>query len=325
MMKRITVLTLCAMLFALCSSAEAQQPTKVPRIGFISVRSGIESREEAFRQGLRELGYVEGENIAIEWRFAKGNADRLPDLATELIRLKVDVIAVGGGDAALPAKNATGRIPIVFTSANDPVGIGLVATLAHPGGNVTGLSIDAPGLGGKRLEILKESFPKLSRIAVLYLRASPSWKVIMAETEQVARLLKVRLEPVGVENPNELENAFSAIVRERAEALVKLPSAPLTTYRKRIVELAAKNRLPAIYEDRIIAEDGGLMSYGTDITDLYRRSAVYVDKILKGAKPGDLPVEQPTKFELVINLKAAKQIGLTIPPNVLARADRVIK
>jgi ABC-type uncharacterized transport system substrate-binding protein len=325
MMKRITVLTLCAMLFALCSSAEAQQPTKVPRIGFISVRSGIESREEAFRQGLRELGYVEGENIAIEWRFAKGNADRLPDLATELIRLKVDVIAVGGGDAALPAKNATGRIPIVFTSANDPVGIGLVATLAHPGGNVTGLSIDAPGLGGKRLEILKESFPKLSRIAVLYLRASPSWKVIMAETEQVARLLKVRLEPVGVENPNELENAFSAIVRERAEALVKLPSAPLTTYRKRIVELAAKNRLPAIYEDRIIAEDGGLMSYGTDITDLYRRSAVYVDKILKGAKPGDLPVEQPTKFELVINLKAAKQIGLTIPPNVLARADKVIR
>jgi ABC-type uncharacterized transport system substrate-binding protein len=325
MMKRITVLALCAMLFALCSSAEAQQPTKVPRIGFISVRSGIESREEAFRQGLRELGYVEGENIAIEWRFAKGNADRLPDLATELIRLKVDVIAVGGGDAALPAKNATGRIPIVFTSANDPVGIGLVATLAHPGGNVTGLSIDAPGLGGKRLEILKESFPKLSRIAVLYLRASPSWKVIMAETEQVARLLKVRLEPVGVENPNELENAFSAIVRERAEALVKLPSAPLTTYRKRIVELAAKNRLPAIYEDRIIAEDGGLMSYGTDITDLYRRSAVYVDKILKGAKPGDLPVEQPTKFELVINLKAAKQIGLTIPPNVLARADKVIR
>jgi putative ABC transport system substrate-binding protein len=274
---------------------------------------------------LRELGYIEGQNAVIEWRFAKGKVDRFPEFAAELVRLKVDVIVVGGGSAAVPAKNATRTIPIVFTSTSDPVGSGLVASLARPEENVTGFSIDAPGLNGKRLELLKESFPRLSRVAALYDLGSLFWKQNIAEVEQAAHLLKVKLQPVGVDRSDELENAFFAMIKERAEGLVKLPSAVLTSYRKPIVELAAKNRMPAVYEDRIIAEDGGLMSYGTDISDLYHRAATYVDKILKGAKPADLPVEQPTKFEFVINLKTAKQIGLTIPPNVLARADKVIR
>ncbi len=314
-----------AMLLALCFSVEAQQPRKIPHIGFLSVRAGIESREEAFRQGLHDLGYVEGQNIVIESRFAKGRADRLPDLTAELIHLKLDLIVTVGTEATQAAKKATETISIVFTTASDPVGTGFIASLSRPGGNVTGLSLDAPGLGGKRLEILKESFPKLSRIAVLYGRDSPSSTVIMAETEQAARMLKVQLQPVSVVRSNDLESAFSAMTKAHAEALVKLPSSLLTSFRKQIVQLAAKNRLPAIYEDRIIVEDGGLMSYGPDITDLYRQAATYVDKILKGAKPADLPVEQPKKFEFIVNLKAANQIGLTIPPNVLARADRVIR
>ncbi len=306
--------------------AEAQQAKKVPRIGYLAAAypDTQSARTEAFRQGLRDLGYIEGQNIAIEHRCAEGKPDRLPDLAAELIQLKLDLIVTAGNEATQAAKNATGTIPLV-TTGSDPVVSGFVANLAHPGGNITGVSIDAPGLSGKRLELLKESFPRLSRVAVLYYPATPSSKVTMTETEQAARLLKLHLQPVGVETSNELENAFSAMIKERAEALIKLPSAVLTSYRKRIVELAGKSRLPAMYEDRIIAEDGGLMSYGPDITDLYHRAATYVDKILKGVKPGDLPVEQPTKFEFVINLKAAKQIGLTIPPNVLGRADRVIK
>jgi putative ABC transport system substrate-binding protein len=307
------------------AAAQAQLAKRIPRIGFLSVRAGVESREEAFRHGLRELGYIEGQNLIVEWRFAKGQANRLPELASELVQLKLDVIVTAGTEATQAAKNATGAIPVVQTGTSDPVGSGFIASLSRPGGSLTGLSLDAPGLGGKRLEILKESFPKVSRIAVLYGRASPSSKVIMAETEQAAQALKVQLQPLGVEAAKELESAFSAMTRERAEALVKLPSALLTSFRKQIVELATKSRLPAMYEDRIIVEDGGLMSYGPDITDLYRRSTMFVDKILKGAKPGDLPVEQPTKFEFIINLKAAKQIGLTIPPNVLARADKVIK
>ena len=324
MIQNLKWLVLATFLLATLSPAEAQQPKKVPRVGFLSVRAGIESREETFRQGLRELGYMEGQNMIIEWRFAKGKADRIPELAAELVRLKVDVIVVGGSGASA-AKNATGTIPIVFFSTSDPVGSGLVASLARPGGNITGLSMDAAGLNGKRLELLKESFPRLSRVAALYDLTSPFWKGNIAEAEQAARLLKVQLQRVGVENPNELDNGFATMTKERAEALIKLPSAILTTYRKRIVEFAAKNRLPAIYEDGIIAEDGGLMSYGTDITDLYRRTANFVDKIVKGAKPADLPVEQPKKFEFVINLKAAKQIGVSIPPNVLVRADKVIR
>jgi putative ABC transport system substrate-binding protein len=287
-------------LLAVAVIAEAQQAKKVPRIGYLAAAcpDTQSARTEAFRQGLRDLGYIEG--------------------------LKLDLIVTAGNEATQAAKNATGTIPLV-TTGSDPVVSGFVANLAHPGGNITGVSIDAPGLSGKRLDLLKESFPRLSRVAVLYYPATPSSKVTMAETEQAARLLKVHLQPVGVETSDELENAFSAMIKGLAEALIKLPSAVLTSYRKRIVELAAKSRLPAMYEDRIIAENGGLMSYGPDITDLYRRAATYVDKILKGVKPGDLPVEQPTKFEFIINLKAAKQIGLTIPPNVLVRADKVIK
>jgi len=315
----------CAMLFALSIPAYAQQPAKVHRVCFLSSRGGIEVREEAFRQGLRELGYIEGKNIAVEWRFARGNADRFPGFAAELVQVKCDVIVAGGTEATKALKNATAEIPVVFTVASDPVGAGLVASVSRPGTNITGLSLDAPGLGGKRLEILKESFSRLSRSAVLYHRASPASKLFLQEMEQSARPLRVQLKPHGVETVSEIEDAFKAMIKERADGLVKLPSGLLTSLRKPIVELAAKHRLPAIYEDRVIVEDGGLMSYGPDITDLYRRSASHVDKILRGRSPADLPVEQPTKFEFIINLKAAKQIGLTIPPNVLARADRVIR
>ena len=326
MRKKFLGLTLSALLLALSLSAQAQQPTKTARIGYLTAAcpDTQSARTDAFRQGLHDLGYIEGQNIIIESRCAEGKPDRLPGLAAELILLKVDLIVTAGNEATQATKNATGAIPLV-SIGSDPVVSGFVASLAHPGGNITGVSIDAPGLSGKRLELLKETFPRVSRVAVLYYPATPSSKVTMAETEQAARLLKVHLQPVGVEASNELENAFSAMSKEHAEALIKLPSAVLTSYRKQIVELAAKSRLPAMYEDRIIAEDGGLMSYGPYITDLYRRAAIYVDKILKGAKPGEMPVEQPTKFEFVINLKTAKQIGLTIPSNVLARADRVIR
>ena len=326
MKKKIINIVLSALLLTLCFPVQAQQPTKIARIGYLTAAcpDTQSARTEAFRQGLHDLGYIEGQNIALESRCAEGKPDRLPGLAAELIQLKVDLIVTAGNEATQATKNATGAIPLV-SIGSDPVVSGFVASLAHPGVNITGVSIDAPGLSGKRLELLKETFPRVSRVAVLYYPATPSSKVTMAETEQAARLLKVQLQPVGVEASNELENAFSAMSKERAEALIKLPSAVLTSYRKQIVELAAKSRLPAMYEDRIIAEDGGLMSYGPYITDLYRRAATYVDKILKGAKPGDLPIEQPTKFEFVINLKTAKQIGLTIPPNVLARADKVIR
>jgi putative tryptophan/tyrosine transport system substrate-binding protein len=324
-MKRSLLLLLIAfVIVAQGLIAEAQQTKKIAHIGFLSGRAGDE-REEAFRQGLRELGYVEGQTIVIDWRFAKGNADRLPELAAELIRLKLDLIVTGGNEATEAVKKATETIPIVTSGSTNPVGSGFVASLSHPGGNVTGLSLDAPGLSGKRLELLKESFPMISRVAVLYYPGTPSVKVTMPETEEAARLLKVQLQRVSVEASDELEKAFSAMSKERAEALVKLPSAVLTSYRKQIVELAAKRRLPAMYEDKVIVEDGGLMSYGSDIADVYRRAATYVDKILKGAKPTDLPVEQPMKFEMIINLKTAKQIGVTIPPNVLVRADKVIK
>jgi len=316
---------LTALLFALWGPAEAQQAKKISTIGFLSTRGAVEAREEAFRLALRELGYLEGQDLVIAWRFANGRADRLAGLAAELEKLKVDVIVTAGTEATRAAKNVTETIPIVFTTVSDPVGSGYIASLSRPSGNLTGLSLDAPGLGGKRLEILKESFSKISRVAVLYGRSSPSSKIIMAETKQAAQSLKIQLQLVGVETAQELNSAFKSKSMEYAEALLKLPSALLTSFRKQIVQLVAARRLPAMYEDRIIAEDGGLMSYGPDITDLYRRSAGIVDKILKGAKPAGLPVEQPTKFELVINLKAAKQIGLTIPPNILARADRVIK
>ena len=319
----------CAIVsLALCASAEAQQPTKVPRIGYLTGASpsANSARIEAFRQGLRELGYVEGKNIVIEWRYAEGKLDRLPALAAELVRLKVDVIVTGGPTATRAAKEATVTIPIVMALDGDPVGNGFVASLARPGGNITGLSTLAPELSGKRLELLKEIVPKLSRVAVLGTSTSPGNAQALKEVELAAGAFGVKLQYLDVLGPKDIETAFRAASKGRADAVLVLVRAPsLDSHRTQIAELAVKSRLPAIYYRAEFVEAGGLMTYGVSITDLDRRAATYVDKILKGAKPADLPVEQPTKFEFIINLKAAKQIGLTIPPNVLVRADRVIK
>ena len=316
-----------ALLFALCSVALAQQPTKIPRIGFLAATSPqIETtRIEGFRQAMRELGYVEGKNIVIEWRWAEGKFDRLPDLAAELARLDVDVIVAGGSTSTGAAKKATTTIPIVMAQTNDPVGSGMIASLAHPGGNMTGLSTLVPELSGKRLELLKEVLPKLSRVTVFGDSTAPGNAQSLKETEPAAKALKISLQYFDVLAPKSIESAFREASKERASAVLVFVAPVLISRRKEIAELAVKYRLPAMYGQPEYVESGGLMSYGVSVVDLYRRAAVYVDKILKGAKPADLPVEQPTKFELVINLKAAKQIGLTIPPNVLARADRVIK
>jgi putative tryptophan/tyrosine transport system substrate-binding protein len=319
-------LALCAMLLALCVPASAQQAGKVPRLGWLASPGVTPGFYEAFRQGLRELGYVEGKNIVIEHRRAE-KTDQLPSLAVELVRLKVDIIfASGGSQAALAAKSATTTIPIVMSNVDDPVAFGLVASLARPGGNITGLSA-TPGLGleGKRLELLKESFPKLSRVAVLLNPNHPFALRFKTEYEAAAPLMGIRLQSLEMREPTDLEQAFAAAKRERAEVLVTINSPLVTSQIKWIVDLAVKSRLPAMHQESRWVEAGGLMSYGTDYAGLYRRVAVYVDKILKGTKPADLPVEQPTKFEFIINLKTAKQIGVTIPPNVLARADKVIK
>jgi putative ABC transport system substrate-binding protein len=304
---------------------EAQQPGKIYRLGYLSPRSTTESQEEIFRQALRELGYIEGQNIAIEWRFAGGKLDRLPGLAGDLAQLKVEVIVVRGATATRSVKNVTKTTPIVMTNVTDPVGLGLVANLARPGGNITGLTNLAPELGGKRLELLKEIVPKLSRVAVLADPNTQAYGPQMKEIEVAAPALALQLQHVEVRGPNDLENAFAAMTKGRAGALILLGQPTLTILRERIVKLAANRRLPAMYADPEFVEAGGLMYYGASTTDLFRRAAIYVDKILKGTKPADLPVEQPTKFEFIINLKTAKQIGLTIPPNVLARADKVIR
>ena len=307
--------------------AEAQQPKKVPRIGFLATvpPSAIAARTEAFRQGLRELGYVEGKNIVIEWRYAEGKADRLPALAAELIHLKVDVIVTAGSTSTRPAKEATKTIPIVIAQDSDPVGSGHVASLARPGGNITGLATLAPEISGKQLELLKEIVPKLSRVAVFGTSTSPGTAQVLKELELAAGAFKVQLQYLDVLSSKDIETAFRAAGKGRAGAVLVLGGPVLNSQRTQVVDLAVKNRFPGIYIAIEFVEAGGLMSYGTSINDLFRRAATYVDKILKGAKPADLPVEQPTKFELVINLKTAKQIGLTIPPNVLARADKVIK
>ena len=328
MKKKLTVLTLCAVLLALCLCAEAQQPAKIPRIGYLGATSpsAIPDRIEAFRQGLRELGYVEGKNIVIEWRHHEGKVDRLPALAAELVRLKVVIIVTAGAPAARAAKEATSTIPIVMTQVGDPVGSGFVASLARPGGNITGLSTLAPELSGKRLELLKEIVPKLSRVAVFGTSSNPDNAQSLREVELAAKALGVKLQYLDVLGPGDSETAFQAAVKGRAEAVLMMVSGPVAnSLRPQIAELAAKSRLPVIYSGRTDVESGGLMTYGVNNADLDRRAATYVDKILKGAKPADLPVEQPTKFEFIINLKAAKQIGLTIPPNVLVRADKVIK
>jgi ABC-type uncharacterized transport system substrate-binding protein len=307
--------------------ATAQQPTKVPRIGYLTAtsHSAIAARVEAFRQGLRELGYVEGKNIVIEWRYGEGKADRLSALAAELVRLKVDVIVTSGSETTGHAKEATVTIPIVMAQDRDPVGTGFVASLARPGGNITGLSRVAPEISGKQVELLKEIVPKLSRVAVLGSSTQPGTAQVLKETELAAGAFGVKLQYLDVLNSKDIETAFRAASKGRADAVLLLSGAIFNSERTQVVELAAKSRLPAIYSIREYVEDGGLMSYGVSEADLFRRAATYVDKILKGAKPADLPVEQPTKFEFFINLKAAKQIGLTVPPNVLARADKVIR
>jgi putative ABC transport system substrate-binding protein len=336
MKKKITVLTLCAMLFALSfhgavlfglSSSAQAQPTTIPRMGFLiaSSPSAMAPRMDAFQQGLRELGYVEGKNIVIERRYAEGKSDHLPALAAELVGLKVDVIVSSGPTATRPAKGATSTIPIVMTFDDDPVGSGFVASLARPGGNVTGLSTLSPELSGKRLELLKEIVPKLNRVAVIGTSARQGTAQALNELELAAGVFKVKLQFLDVQNPTDIEAAFRAMSKGRADALLVLQSPVFNSHRAQIAELAIKRRLPATYPRREFVEDGGLMSYGVNFLDLDRRAATYVDKILKGAKPADLPVEQPIKFEFIINLKAAHQIGLTIPPNVLVRADKVIR
>jgi putative ABC transport system substrate-binding protein len=323
----LSSIPIAVVLAAVAVIAEAQQPTRVLRIGcvFGASASSVAARTEAFRQGLRELGYVEGKNIVIEYRYAEGKVDRLPALAAELVRLKVDVIITSGPPVTRAAKEVTSTIPIVMANEADPVGSGVIASLARPGGNITGLSQLSPELTGKRLELLKEVVPKLGRVAVLGTSTSPSTAPSLKEAELAARAFGVKLQFLDVLGPKDIETAFQAAGKGRSEAVLTLGSPVLNAQRKQIVDLALKSRLPAIYPQTEYTEAGGLMYYGTNTPDLFRRAATYVDKILKGAKPADLPVEQPTKFEFVINLKAAKQIGLTIPPNVLVRADRVVK
>jgi putative tryptophan/tyrosine transport system substrate-binding protein len=321
------VLLLLGSIFASIHIAEAQQSTKLPRIGFLAGTkpAAVAARVAAFQQGLREIGYVEGNTIAVEYRYAEGNADRERELAAELVRLKVDVIVTTGPTVTRAVKEATFRIPIVMAQDGDPVASGFVSSLARPGGNITGLSTLAPEISGKRLELLKEIVPKLSRVAVIGASTEPGNAQFLKEMEFAARSLKVNLQYLDVLTSKDIESAFRAAVKERADGVVMLGSQIFNTHRKQIVEIAAKSRLPATYTRPEYVEDGGLMTYGPSINDLFRRAATYVDKIVKGAKPADLSIEQPTKFELVINLKAAKQIALAIPQNVLARADKVIK
>ncbi len=328
MNRNVPIFLLAIAIPAFTHLAEAQQPKKVPRIGYLSgvSPSANAARIEAFRQGLRELGYVEGKNIVIEWRFAEAKLDRLPALAAELVRLKVDlIVSPGGAPTTRAVKEATITIPIVMAQDGDPVGSGFVASLARPGGNITGLSTLAPELSGKQLELLKEIVPRLSRVAVLGTSTRPGTAQQLRETELAAGAFGVKLQYLDVLSSKDIETAFRAAGKGRADAVLVLASPILESHRKQVADLAAKSRLPAIYPSPEFVEAGGLMTYSVSRTDLHRRAATYVDKILKGAKPADLPVEQPTKFELVINLKTAKQIGLTIPPNVLARADKVIK
>jgi len=322
--KKVTTLTLGAMLLALSFQADARQPKKIHRIGILS--PGSSSGDiDAFRQVLREFGYVEGQNVTFEYRWAGGNEDRLPALAAELLHINVDLIVAATPRAALAAQRLTSTTPIVTPVIPGAGVYGLVESLYRPGGNVTGMSFMSPELGGKRLELLKEIVPAVSRVAVLANVGNIDRETSFKKIAAVARSLSVQLHIVNVMTPDEIENAFSTMLRVKAHALTVLTQGMFVLNRMRIVELAAKCRLPAIYHRKEFVKDGGLMSYGPNHTDLYRRAAHYVDKILKGAKPADLPVEQPTKFEFVINLNAAKEIGVTIPPDMLMWADKVIK
>ena len=330
MKRKVTFLALCAMLFALSSSASAQQPKKVPRIGYLSSGDPASEsiRSEPIRAALRDLGYIEGQNIAIEYRYSEGKRDRPPELAAELVRLKVDVIVVGGGTIAVrAAKNATKTIPIVMAGRGiDPVEAGVVESLARPGGNVTGITLLATELGGKRLELLKEAVPKLAGVAVLYDPANlPSIREVKEVLPTAARALRLTIRSWEVRDADSFDKVFAAMGKERPDGLY-VSGGPLTlANQKRIAGFALKSQLPSIYQSRAALEAGGLMSYAADVADSYRRVAYYVDRILKGTKPADLPVEQPIKFEFVINLKTAKQIGRTIPPDLLARGTKIIK
>jgi len=325
-LKSVGVVTLI-IAFVICGAvAEAQQPARIPRIGILIPASAsfFSARVDAFRQRLRELGYVEGKNVVIEYRYAEGKLERLPELAVELVRLKVDVI-VTAGSANSAAKKASATIPIIFGASPDPVGTGLVSSLARPGGNITGLSVMTPDLNGKRLELLKEAFPGVARVAFLGGTGGTRGNLPLTEMEAAAKALGVRLLSAEVRTLDDLDSAFARAKREGAQALITTPSPLINTQQPQVLDFAAKNRLPAMYPTSEFVEAGGLMSYAPNYTDLFRRAADFVDRILKGTKPADIPVEQPTKFEFAINLKAAKQIGVTIPPKVLAQADRVIK
>jgi putative ABC transport system substrate-binding protein len=322
------IVTLTLAIFSASCTSDSQPPVKVPRIGWLS--SGIPPSEaereralglSSFLQGLRELGYVEGQNIVVEERYAEGQLERLPELAAELVQLRVDVIVAGDPQAILPAKQATSTIPIVMSVSADPVGSGLVASLARPGGNVTGLSNVAPQLAGKRLELLKEVVPGVSRVAVLGRPGQADWEPLAVATQALGG----QLQALEVQSPDDIKDAFEAAVRERADVLIVLASPIVLRHSRLIVDLAAESRLPTMYPRKEYVQDGGLMYYGPSTPELHRRAAYYVDRILKGAKPGDLPVEQPTRFELVVNLKTAEALGITIPPSVLARADEVVQ
>lgn len=323
---RITIIVPLALaMLSAPLAVHAQQPAKIPRIGALISGSPSTHRlpVEAFRQGLRDLGYVEGQNIVIEYRYAEGRADRFPDLAAELVRLKPDVLVTAGLPGVRALRNATTTIPIVMAAIADAVGSGFVQSLARPGGNITGLSFLATELSVKRLELLKEALPRASHVAVLWHPASV--KASLDATLAASKPLGLKIQVLEVQSPSEFDSALASAKKGGVEAINVLPSPILLTHRKPLVELAAKHRLPGIYEFREFVEDGGLMSYSASISDLYRRAAAYVDKILKGAKPADLPVEQPTRFEMVINLKTAKALGLTIPQSILLRADQVIQ
>ncbi len=318
--------TLVLGLLATPLTAEAQQAGKVYRVGVLRFRGSPDHPNiQAFRQGLRDLGWVEGQNITLEYRWAKGRRDRLPELAAELVRLKVDVIVVSGNRSIRVVKKATSTIPIVVAHTGDLVGPGHAASLTRPGGNITGLVTMSPDLSTKRLELLKEAVPKVSRVAVLWNAANRGKLREFKYTQTAANALRLQLQSVEVRRPDDLEHAFSAIKRERADALLLLPEGLVNSRATRIADFTLKNRLPAIHQVLSFADAGGLMVYGPNDRDLYRRAATYVDKILKGAKPSDLPIERPTKFNLVVNLKTAKQLGITIPPEMLFRADKVIK
>jgi putative tryptophan/tyrosine transport system substrate-binding protein len=325
MKRKITVLTLCALLIALCTSTEAQQPGKIPRIGFLPSSGDVNNPGplvQAFQQGLRDLGYIEGKNILIDYRYAEGKADRIQSLVAELVQLKVDVLVAGSPGAVREAKQATKTIPIVMVITQDPIAAGYVNSLARPGGNITGVTRLTRELSGKRLELLKEAVPTTSRVGVLWSGAGGGFKPY----ESAARTLKIPLQSLEVRTPNpDFEGVFQAAKQGRANALIAVSNIRIIGYQKRIADLAIKNRLPSMCETDTWVEAGGLMSYGADEADSFQRAAVYVNKILKGTKPADLPVEQPTKFEFVINLKTAKALNLTIPQSVLFRADRVIR